>query len=105
MTLSSTPGSSHQILISQADQSSLGYLDEALSLIAQECARATVVRIVVCRRLRVISTGTNDFEHEYEHEHDMNTYTIGDLFPFPLSFLSTLASSCHVIHQETGKNM
>jgi len=57
-------------------------------------------------RTFIESTSTNDFEHEYEHQHerDMDTYdeafgryTIGKLFPFPLSFLSTWASSCHVI--------
>ena len=97
MAVSSAPSQSDQILISQADQPSLGYLDEALSFIAQERARWSAARLnrASNNRLQTCSsesTSTDDFEHEYEyeyeHEHEMNAYdetlgyTVGDYFPF-----------------------
>lgn len=96
MALSSAPSQSDQISISQADQPSLGYLDEALSFIAQERARWSAARLNRdsnnrLQTFRSESTSTDDFEHEYEHEHDMNAYaydetlgryTVGDYFPF-----------------------
>ena len=94
--LSSAPSQSDQILISQADRPSLGYLDEVLSFIAQERARWSAARLNRgsnnrVQTLRSESTSTDDFEHEYkyEYEHDINVYdetlgryTIGDYFPF-----------------------
>lgn len=83
---------------SQADQPSLGYLDEALSFIAQERARWSAARSnrasnngvqTLFSQRTCMSTGTDrlEREHEDEHEHDMDTgdswrrYTIGDYFP------------------------
>lgn len=110
MALSSVPSQSDQIPISQADQPSLGYLDEALSFIAQERARWSAARLnrASNNRLQTFgseSTSADDFEHEYEyeyeHEHDMNAYdetlgyTIGDYLPFLWVF--SLLDSCHVM--------
>lgn len=110
MALSSAPSQSDQIPISQADQPSLGYLDEALSFIAQERARWSAARLnrASNNRLQTFgseSTSADDFEHEYEyeyeHEHDMNAYdetlgyTIGDYLPFLWVF--SLLDSCHVM--------
>ena len=110
MAVSSAPSQSDQILISQADQPSLGYLDEALSFIAQERARWSAARLnrASNNRLQTCSsesTSTDDFEHEYEyeyeHEHEMNAYdetlgyTVGDYFPFLWVF--SLLDSCHVM--------